>query len=355
MNLKSILNLYHLFVFSFVRDIFYLELSDSWKRTVSLKNFAYRVVENGIILKDDTRIHVGRKLISAIEKDEDVGLWASLKDLVAKTDWPLLKAAEISKNIPEAITHIARVVSFKINIAKQLMSSMGVMLVVAVLCGATIAVTADTIAKILETAPNIKFVGFNGLVVTLAKFFSTHWKLILVGVACVIAVVVFYAPRLMGPLREKIDELPILSLYRDVESANAIAMLSMYLSSGLVLKDAVIRLSIDGTPWRKWQVLKIANALDSRPSELMFAFSRGLFSPKLRARLAALADSSSAFEDAIIILGRDELQRIEKEIQKTVVVTGSSLIFGIAFVAVILSLGQQTIISQLYNDFSKGF
>ena len=87
----------------------------------------------------------------------------------------------------------------------------------------------------------------------------------------------------------------------------------------------------------------------------MYAFSRGLFSPKLRARLAALADSSSAFEDAIITLGRDELERIEKEMQKTVVLTGSSLVFGFAFIAVILSLGQQTIISQLYNEFSKGF
>ena len=355
MNIKSLINLYHLFVFSFVRDIFYVELSDSWKRKVSLKNFAYRVVDNGIILKDDTRIYIGRKLISAIEKNEDVGLWASLKGLVSKTDWPLLKAAEISKNIPDAITHIAKVVSFKINIAKQLIASMGVTLLVAVLCGATIAVTADTIAKILETAPNIKFVGFNGLVVMLARFFYSQWVLILALACCIIAVIVFYAPRLIGSLRERIDELPILSLYRDVESANAMAMLSMYLSSGLVLKDAVIRLSIDGTPWRKWQVAKIANALDSRPSELMYAFSRGLFSPKLRARLAALADSSSAFEDAIITLGRDELERIEKEIQKTVVLTGSSLVFGFAFIAVILSLGQQTIISQLYNDFSKGF
>ena len=229
------------------------------------------------------------------------------------------------------------------------------MLVVAVLCASTIAVTADTIEKIRDTAPNIKFTGFNGIVVMLASFFTSHWEAILMVVAAAIGITVYYGPRLIGPLREKIDELPILSLYRDVESANAMAMLSMYLSSGLVLKDAVIRLATDGTPWRKWQVSKIASALDNRPSELMYAFSRGLFSPKLRARLAALADSSSAFEDAIITLGRDELERIEKEIQKTVIVTGGSLVFSIAFIAVILSLGQQTIISQLYNDFSKGF
>ncbi|RGE40439.1 hypothetical protein DZC30_20465 [Comamonas testosteroni] len=355
MNLSTIFHYYHLIQFSFTRHIFYLELADSWKRSVSLKNFAYRVIDNGKVLKDETRIHVGKKLISSIEESDTVGLWASLKNLVSKSDWPLLKAAEISKDIPAALTHISKTVAFKINVTWQLVKSMGVALFVALICAAVIGVTADTIAKILDTAPNMKFTGFNGLVVTLAGFFVENWKLVSGFIFASIALVVYYAPRLTGPLREKLDEWPVFSLYRDVESANAIAMLSMYLSSGLVLKDAVNRLSIDGTPWRKWQVSKIANALDSRPSELIYAFSRGLFSPKLRARLAALADSSSAFEDAIITLGRDELERIEKEIQTTVIATAGGLVFGIAFVAVILSLGQQTIISQLYNDFSKGY
>jgi hypothetical protein len=199
MSIKKILNYYHLLVFSFTRHILYDELADSWKRKVIMKNFAYRVIENGKVLKDETRIHIGRKLVSAIEENEDVGLWGSLKNLVSKSDWPLLKAAEISNNIPDAISHISKVVCFKINIVKQIITSTSVMLVVAVLCAATIAVTADTIDKILDTAPNIKFSGFNAIVVSLSGFFTSYWTGILLAVAASICVIVYYAPRLIGP------------------------------------------------------------------------------------------------------------------------------------------------------------
>lgn len=355
MSIQAIERAYYLLVFAFSRQDFYLELSDSWRRMVSLKNFAYRLIENGKILRDQTRIYIGGRLVANIEQNQGVGLWESLKGIVPKNDWPLLRAAEGSKDIPSAILHIAKVIEFKNKIVKSLFLQGFVVLVVVVLCGGMIYITADTIAKIMQTAPNLKFTGFNGLVVFLASFFMEYWKEILVFIAVAVALVIHYSSRLIGSFREKIDEMPLLSIYRDIESANAIAMLSMFLSSGLVLKEALNRLAFAGTPWRKWQVSKITSALDSRPNELMYAFSRGLFSPKLRARLAALTDSSSAFEQAIITLGRDELERIESEIQKTVIAAAGTLIFIFASVAVVLSLGQQTIISQLYNEFSKGY
>ena len=355
MSLADITKYINLIWFSFTRHEFYVELADCWQRRVSLKNFAYRIIENGKTLNDSNRVYIGKKLVANIEQNETVGLWASIKSIVPKNDWPLLKAAEVAKDIPAAILHLAKVISFKINITKQSLGTAMVVAVATALSAGIMVLTADTIKQVIETVPGMKFTGFNGFVVFTAMFLMEYWKPVCLGLLILTALIIFYLPRMTGPVREKLDEWPVLCLYRDLESANAIAALSMFLSSGLVLKDALIRLSADGSPWRKWQVSKITNSLDNRPNELMKAFSKGLFAPKLRARLASLSDSSSAFEEAIIKLGRDELARIEKEIQTTVVAAGSSLVFLVATVAVILSLGQQTIISQLYNEFSKGY
>ncbi|MEQ6436338.1 hypothetical protein V8Z74_15090 [Comamonas sp. w2-DMI] len=348
-------DIYYSTRFLFFRDSFYFDLADALRRDVSLKDFARREIENGKILKDETRVRVGKKLIRTIENDDSVGLVASLKCVTPKGDWPMLRAAEASNDVENSISHIGNVVAFRIRIL-MLVSGMALMLAFIVgMSGGISVLTADTINQIEKSTNQIKFSGFNQFTVLLSRFIMDYWHVCALAIAAIVGMLVYFAPRYIGVLRQKIDEWPILGLYRDLKSANAIATLSMFLSSGLVLKKAIISLTEDDNPWRKWQIQKIVQSLDTQPEELMKAFSRGLFSARLRSRLASLSDSASAFEDAIISLGRDELENIEKQIKKTLIAAGSTITFFVASVAVILSLGTQTIISFVYNELSKGY
>lgn len=354
-NFRKLEDIYNKCVFSFTRDRFYLELADAIKRNVSLKNFAARTIENGRILKDDNRIYIGTKLVRFIESDDSVGLYASLKSIVPKSDWLMLRAAEASNDVEGAIEHIGNVVSFRIRQLVLKILTVLSLLVVMFLSGAISYLTSDTLQKITESNPNIKFDGFNLFALSLANVIMDYWPLFLatlVGTGCLLY---YYSSRYIGALRARIDEMPLFHLYRDLQSANAIATLSMFLSSGLVLKKAIINLSSEDNRWTKWQVQKITTSLDAQPNELTRAFSRGLFSKELRARLASLSDSSADFEDAIIKLGKDELQKIEKQLRSTVIYAGATASLLLSSVAIVLALGSQTIITFVYNSSSTGF
>lgn len=353
--LAAAIHRYHKTMFSFSRGLFYSDLADSIKRRVSLKKFAEVMGSNAQILKDDTAAYIAQQITAEIENKVDVGLEASIHVVVPESDLPLLRAAEVSKNVADSIVHLSNVVDFKSRLIKTLLASAFIVAVVTALSVGVSWMTADIIDQIVKTAPHVKFDGFNAFAISLTSFLMTNWHVLLVLFVMLALGLIYGASRLTGEIRTKIDEMPLLSIYRNWHSANDIAALAMFLSAGLVLKDAINKLSTSGNSWRQWQIHKLTNALDEHPNELLQAFSKGMFSPQLRARLAALSESSSSFEDAIISLGANELERIEDGITKALKYLTSFLIGIAASVAIILAIGQNTIIIQLQNEFSKGF
>lgn len=341
--------------FSTKRDIFYKDLSDSLRRRVSLKLFATRLYENSKLLKDKNNEYVAKSLLNKIESGREVKLEKLLRGLVPNGDLILIRSAEQSRNVPDSIDHLAAVVDFKWRLRKAVIGQLVIITATSILTAGVSKLTADIITEIVDSAPQVIFTGFNGFVVTLSNIINSYGLHIVICILIAFALIVYGAPRFFGNWRHKVDELPLLGLYRDVQSANNIAALSMLLSSGLVLKDAIINLSKSANPWTKWQLSKVINSLDTAPNKLMHAFGHGLFSRELRGRLASLSDSTSSFENAIIHLGRIELDRIEQQIKKTILVSGSLTVMLVATVAVVLALGQNTIITQLYNELSKGY
>lgn len=338
---------YYVFMFSFVRHDFYSQLADAIRRRVSLKAFVSRYGENAKILKDDTCIHISKMLMKKIESSKSVTIENLLDDLVPKSDLPLIRAAIYSTDIPSAFEHIAKVVIFKQTVQKQIMLySVGVIFML-IAGGAIALLMAQAVAMIEESMPDMRFTGFNSFVVNLSNFINTWSIEIIISTVVVAAAIVFLMPRLTGKYRSYIDDLPILGIYRDYQSANAIASLSMLLSSGMVLKVALTKLADKGSPWVKWQVAQIIQALDRNPNKLLHAFSLGLFSKPLRSRLASLTDSSDSFDKAIIHLGGNELARIETQTQTAIKAASVTIVFSIAIVASILALGQNTIILEI--------
>lgn len=347
--IAQILDKYHQLVFSVRRDSFYKDLADSIKRRVSLKLFAERLTANGRILKDTTLIHIGEKLRQRIEDDDEVGLLSSLSSIVPESDYALLKAAEQSRDVSASVEHLASVVAFKNRMRIQALASCILVSVIALMGAIVCWLTADITKSILDTAPELKFSGFNLLVVEFSDFIVKHWLGIVLVLIGSIGFIIYSAPSLTGKLRDKLDEMPVLRLYRDWHSANDMAALAMFLSSGFVLKEAINELSDGRNRWREWQVLKLNNSLDDFPNETLRAFSQGMFSRNIRARLAALTDSTNSLEDAIINLGAKELEKIEKDIKRAIFVATTSTIYGIFLLAVALVIGQSTIVNQLFN------
>jgi hypothetical protein len=100
-------------------------------------------------------------------------------------------------------------------------------------------------------------------------------------------------------------------------------------------------------PWLRWQIGRLLMALEEHPNDYMFAFSRGLFALKVQARLASLMDSSASFDDALVILGGNEVEKLETNMKVACQSLSWMLIGAITSLAMFLSIGQMTIANEL--------
>lgn len=329
------------------RSVFYADLADAFKRMVGIRVFLERETENAIKLKDSSASTV----LNLINNRLANGLGHTMEDLfhgvAPHSDKMLFAAVDNAEDKSSSLIQMVRAVAFQQRTIKTLASELATPIIAIPIVAAICITTANIVASIAKDSPASIWVGFNGLVKDVSNFINSYWLESSIALSIAIAVFLYFIPRFVGKYRLKIDSWPVFSLYRDYHSAVVLSSLAMMISSGKTVVESFETMQAKAGPWLRWQIGRILVSLEENPNDYMFAFSRGLFALKVQARLASLMDSSASFDDALVILGGNEVEKLESNMKLACQSLSWMLIGAITSLAMFLSVGQMTIANEL--------
>lgn len=338
-------------LWSLERSQFYRDLADALLRRVALRDFLEREASNARMLKNDTAFRVYRAMSARLASGVGNTLAELLLGIAPRTDQLLLKAVDdAGKNKVEALEVAANAVDFQLRTMYTIGKEM-VPPIVAVPCvGALCLIIADIVQGIARDAPPGVWDGFNGFVRWLSEVINSYALFIGGGIAVGITVLLYLLPRWTGQWRYKAEGLPAFGLYRDYNASVVLSSMAMMIRAGKTLRESLEEMRGPASPWLRWHLTRVIRSLEDNPADYSAAFARGLVPPSVRARLNSLLDSSKSFGDALVMLGSNEMDKLERRVAISAKSVNWAVTGTLATLAVILSLGSMTIASGLSRE-----
>lgn len=220
---------------------------------------------------------------------------------------------------------------------------------------------------IVKIAPPEVWTFFNMAVRLFAEFVAKY-GLISIGVIALLGTFfVYQLPRWTGRLRTRLEQvspgmgavlfpvapfiLPI-GIYRDVQAGMMFSALSVMLQSGRTLNDSLAEIRNNSQPWMRSHIRKILAHLEINTTEYAQAFSKGLLSPQLLARLSSQIRTNPRFDQILINLGKSGGEEVRLEVEKqTSTVNFILLTFG-GLMVVFMMVGQLSISGSMTEEMS---
>jgi hypothetical protein len=155
--------------------------------------------------------------------------------------------------------------------------------------------------------------------------------------------VLWSLPRWRGAWRLRVESWPVYGLYRDFQAGMLFSSMAMMLRTGETLQGSIDDLTHRASPWMRWHLGRVVDALDENPTATLDAFRRGLLSPHLLSRAATLNRSSTSFSDVLIQLGTSEGERVLARVKRAAVVANIALVGLFASVATFMGVASMTV------------
>jgi len=341
--LRSITGAFYRVVWAFNRATFYADFAEMHKRGENVLAWLEGEIENARRVGQDWRVW-GLKAIGArYQSGQRAGSMVfTLGGVMPEADLMLLAAVDRAEDRSAALLAVAENVrirgAIKLTVAKEMLLPA----VIAPISYWLTIILSDVMVKIDQAAPPyikpVLWRGANLLAKTVAEF-TLSWGAWVVGLgAAGLAVAVWSLPRWTGRMRLRLDKAPLYSLYRDFQSALLFTAIATFLKTGAPLRASLEDIAGHSNRWTKWQIKRVIASLDYNPSAKVEAFSRGLVSPAIVARMNTLSRSAPTFSDVLIELGTTGTKVVHTKIKATAFITGISLVGVLATVATFMGL-----------------
>lgn len=351
MNLNRLIFKLYCILWSFERAMFYRDLADALQRKVGIRDFLERQASNARLLKDTTAIRIYRALAARLSSGQGGTLAELMRGVVPVADQILMRAVDdAGARKVEALNVSADAVEFQLRTLKTIGFELIVPLFAIPIVGSLCFVTSDIIATIGKSSPPEVWQGFNGVVRWLAEAIKDYAILIGAGLAAAVGFLLYILPRWTGAWRLKVETWPAFSLYRDYNAAIVLSSIAMMVRSGKTMREALESLRATAQPWLRWHLTRIIASIEDNPTDYIGAFGRGLMPAPIRTRLASLLDSASSFGDALVTLGTNEIGTLESRVKVSAKTVNWSLTGFFISLALVLSLGINTIASALSRE-----
>ena len=221
-----------------------------------------------------------------------------------------------------------------------------------------------------KSAPPEVWVGFSALVRDSAVIFRNFGPFILAGLALFIGGFVSYGLAnitsrwrykaenssgygrilwlLAGPVQ------PMLTIYRDIESSRMLANLSTLLQSGRGLQDALGHLAQSATPWMRRHLLVVIESLQLNPGDYVLAFSHGILSSAILARLHTKVrrDAGNDFSKVLIDIGTTGQEKAREAVAAYASTANFFLLVVVFSIILFFYGGQYWIIMKIQEEMS---
>ncbi|WP_426172475.1 type II secretion system F family protein [Pseudoduganella sp. R-34] len=218
--------------------------------------------------------------------------------------------------------------------------------------------SSKSIPIIEKVAPPEVWTPFNELVRVIANLiggYGVHFLVLAVVAGMTFA---YWLPRWIGKLRLRLERVdpelatwlsPIapyllpLSMYRDAQALMLLSALAVLLESGKRLNEALELIQSRSTPYLRYHVTRILDYIEIYPLEASVAFTNGILSPRVSARLATISRNNPSFEEVLIEIGTVGAKEIRQQVSKSAFKLNLVFISLAASLTVFLYLGQLSI------------
>lgn len=334
--------------FRLARAEFYRDFAEMYQRNEAMVSFLEGEIANASLTRQRSRARALRLVLHRHRDGEHASRVSHLLEgVVPRSDGLLLAAVDRAADKPQALRALAEAIDKQQQMLRLMLAHSALPAVTIPICFALIALLGKVILVIDDATPpyaqEALWDGMNGWARAVALF-AQAWGAQLVGVlGAALAAVLWSLPRWRGAARLRVEGWPIYGLYRDFQAGMLFSSMAMMLRTGETLQGSIDDVTQRASPWMRWHLGRVVDALEENPTGTLEAFRRGLLSAHLLSRAATLSRSSTSFSDVLIQLGTTEGDRVLARVKKAAVIANFALVGLFASVATFMGVASMTV------------
>jgi len=249
----------------------------------------------------------------------------------------LLQAGELAGRLEDAFNEAEKIMMARKKIAAAIFGAIAYPVVLFSMMGFLLHMVAtDLVPKLAKVVDPGKWTGAAGILRDIASFVTNYGLTTLLIVIALVFTIVLTLPRLRGPLRVVLDNLPPWSIYRLVYGATFLLNVGALIKSGMRLSSALDKLNEGTNPWLRERIDAALEGLSEGKNFGEALTDSGYNFPDKKAnRFLAVISTYSGLDTAIVTFGNRWLEETVSRIQ-----TASKLILmsGVASVGITMLL-----------------
>lgn len=259
----------------------------------------------------------------------------------------LVRAGELGGSLADNIKAAANALGTKAgNINSLLASIMYPLVVICAACGVAIYLNHSVFPQFASIKPIEEWPEIGVALVAFANFIQLWWWLVVIAIIALIIGIAYMLHHWVGTKRTFIDELPIISIYRQIESARFMETLGLLIANGLVFKRSLKIIENQASPYLAWHLKMMQIRLARGGTNIAEILDTKLIGFADIQRLKAIAEAKG-FEHALVRLGRHASEKASKTIRRLGKVLGGILLVIGAGLAIFMVLAIYTVGSSL--------
>jgi len=330
------------------RAEFYRDFAEMYQRNEAMVSFLEGEIANAGLTRQRSRARALRLVLNRHQDGEHASRVSHLLEgVVPRSDGLLLAAVDRAADKPQALRALADAIDKQQQMLRLMLAYSALPAVTIPICFALIGLLGKVILVIDEATPiyaqDALWDGMNGWAKAIATFSQAWGMQTLVLLVAGLIAVLWSLPRWRGTARLRVEGWPIYGLYRDFQAGMLFSSMAMMLKTGETLQGSIDDVTQRASPWMRWHLGRVVDALEENPTGTLDAFRRGLLSAHLLSRAATLNRSATSFSDVLIQLGTTEGDRVLARVKKAAVIANFALVGIFASVATFMGIASMTV------------
>ncbi|WP_058048784.1 hypothetical protein [Janthinobacterium sp. Ant5-2-1] len=359
---------FQLFEFHLNRSEFYRELAKSIRKTEPMRQFveAELAIATSPATGSASKAHAMRGALRQLSTGREHSITATVGAIMPISDRLMLGAVDRSRDQPATLEILASAID------DQMVAKKAIFFAVAkptlYLAGAgslAYMISTEAIPAIEKSAPVEVWTPFNDAVRIVANVINNYGVLICAIALVLVLFFVSQLPKWRNSVRLKMERCnptlamwltPIapwmlpLAMYRDFQAGLVLSALAVWLGTGRNLKESLEAILENATPYLKSHIRRILNHLNTKPTEYVEAFSKGLISQRLLAKMGSSIRNSPSFSDVIIEIGAKGNREARDQVTKNAAVMNFTFVGIFISIVVFLYVGLMNISSTMQYE-----
>jgi len=330
------------------RAEFYRDFAEMYQRNEAMVNFLEGEIANAVLTRQRSRARALRLVLHRHQDGEHASRVSHLLEgVVPRSDGLLLAAVDRAADKPQALRALADAIDKQQQMLRLMLAYSALPAMTIPICFTLIVLLGKVILVIDDATPiyaqDALWDGMNGWAKSIATFSQAWGAQTLVLLVAVFVAVLWSLPRWRGAARLRVEGWPVYGLYRDFQAGMLFSSMAMMLKTGETLQGSIDDVTQRASPWMRWHLGRVVDALEENPTGTLDAFRRGLLSAHLLSRAATLSRSSASFSDVLIQLGTTEGDRVLARVKKAAVIANFALVGIFASVATFMGIASMTV------------